>query len=202
MQSWSYWFAKLVWPKACAACNVRLDFILSLYGERNQEFILRWGRRFVCVARKSTCKWQKLMFSWQRPKTLRNDLCLIYLLYPEVTEGCDFQGGGGIDKTCSFENMYFASRHFQRRFYCVYIHCFTYTFQFPYIIHDVYFNKFWVKPLFSVSSLLQITLLGCSCGASLKQHPVSIEVQSKWEAEWYPFVRFGILPPFQFLFFT
>lgn len=73
-----------------------------------------------------------------------------------------------MDKTCSFETMYFTSGHFQRLFYCVYIHYSTYTFQFPYIIHDIYFNKFWVKPLFSVNGLLQITLLGCSVGASLE----------------------------------
>lgn len=84
-----------------------------------------------------------------------------------------------MDKTCSFENMYFTLGHFQRLFYCVYIHYFAYTFHFPYIIHDVVFNKFGVKPLFSANSLLQTTLLGCSVGASLKRHPVIIEVQPK-----------------------
>lgn len=57
-----------------------------------------------------------------------------------------------MDKTCSFENMYFTLGHFQRLFYCVYNLYFTYTFHFPYIIHDVYFNKVWAKPLFSVNS--------------------------------------------------
>lgn len=53
-------------------------------------------------------------------------------------------------KTCSFENMYLALGHFQRLFYCVYSHWFTSAFQFPDIFHDVYFNKFRVKPLFSI----------------------------------------------------
>lgn len=69
-------------------------------------------------------------------------------------------------KTRSFENMYLALGHFQRLFYCVYNHWFTSTFQFPYIFHYVYFNKFWVKPLFSVNSLLQMTLLGSKLSLS------------------------------------
>lgn len=63
-------------------------------------------------------------------------------------------------KTCSFENMYLALGHFQSLFYCFYNHWFTSAFQFPDIFHDVYFNTFWVKPLFSINSLLQMTLLG------------------------------------------
>lgn len=46
--------------------------------------------------------------------------------------------------------MYLALGHFQRLFYCVYSHRFTSAFQFPDIFHDVCFNKFWVKPLFSI----------------------------------------------------
>jgi len=51
-------------------------------------------------------------------------------------------------------------------------------FRFLYIIHDVYLNKFWAKPLFSVNSLSQIMLPGCGVGAALTQHPVLTEVST------------------------
>lgn len=51
-------------------------------------------------------------------------------------------------------------------------------FRFLYIIHDVYLNKFWAKPLFSVNSLSQIMLPGCGVGAALMQHPVLTKVST------------------------